>query len=140
MKTQKTFNEKCDLVLTYLKNRPSRFVESTTIQKFTEETGISIHDNAVIHLQIDKNYIEYDKSDINITSLGASFIENNSFHKMQQDTELSSSLLWYNADDAKQRFEDYPKVKKQRNIAFIFSGLTLLIAAIAVYLQWRNHQ
>lgn len=51
------------------------------------------------------------------------------------DKGLTRSLLWYNHQDAKFRFDNYLKVQKQRDGLFLISIVSIIVAIIALFLN-----
>ena len=135
---QETFNEKCDRILRYLLAQPNRFEQITTWQKFTTDTSINSSDSALSFLLKDKKYIGSTSHDVWITPLGEQFISNSTFHQEQRESEIESSLNWYNREDAKQRFEAYPSLKKREQLLTIIAVVELLVIVIIGVLQLKK--
>ena len=49
------------------------------------------------------------------------------------DRGLNRKKLWYDHEDAEQRYRDYPKMLRQRNLLFAISIASLIVAAIALF-------
>ena len=86
----------------------------------------------------DKKYIGSTSHDVWITPLGEQFISNSTFHQEQRESEIESSLNWYNREDAKQRFEDYPSLKKREQLLPIIAVVELLVIVIIGVLQLKK--
>lgn len=136
-----SFNEKCDKVLNYLADlsRSDNQVQIMIhITKLSTATGINSNDPVINFLQYQKKFIDMDikSAHLQISSSGLEFISNNSFCRIQDNLETNNSLNWYNQQDAKQRFDDYPVVMRQKRNAYIFAAvgilLTLLSTMIAI--------
>ena len=71
----------------------------------------------------------------------------NSLHRQQEekeneeriDKELTRQKLWYDHEDAKQRYEDYHKVKRQKNVAYIATVISLLITLAALIIAYKQY-
>jgi hypothetical protein len=133
-----SFNEKCDRVLNYLLDKPSQYIEMLSWDKFTSETGITKGDPVIDFLYKDKRFIEITTSSINISPLGTAFISHDSFCKNQSALETKQSLEWYNREDAKQRFDDYPTIKRQRNTAYVLGILMFILAIITLIVHFNK--
>ena len=52
------------------------------------------------------------------------------FEEDKKETDSENLHKWYNREDAKQRFDDYPKIKRQRNIAAIIAIITAILSIV----------
>ena len=135
-----TFNQKCDRILNYLNDKPNRYVELLSWENFTSETGISKKDYVIEYLYKERKFIDCTMSSVSISSLGAAFISHNSFCKIQEALDTKQSLEWYNREDAKQRFDDYPTVKKQRDVAYGIAILGVVLTIISLIIALVKHK
>ncbi len=132
---EESFNEKCDKVLLYLldiyKKEAGGVHQLTHLTKVESDIGISPHDAVISFLVYEMKFIYLDTktAHIVITPKGISFISHSSFVKEQLIKETKISLDWYDREDAKQRFDDYPTVKRQRDVAY---GLAILGAVLTI--------
>ncbi len=55
--------------------------------------------------------------------------------KSQQEKELLTKKTWYESENAKQQFEDYPRTKKLATIACVVSILVLLLEILKWILE-----
>ena len=131
-------NEKCDRILIYLNNKPIPYKQTLSWDTFTKEIGIGKSDESIGFLA-EKGYINQTFSDISISDSGRDFIANYTFHQKRIEEETKSSLDWYNQQDAKQRFEDYSTLKRQRKVAYIISGVMLLIAIVSLIVAIQQY-
>ena len=134
-----SFNEKCDKILNYLADISRRNDDVQILihmNKLNTETGIKMNDPVINFLSHKKRYIDIDikTAYVQISSAGLEFISNNSFCQIQANSDTNNLLNWYNQQDAKQRFDDYPLVKRQKRNAYIFAAITLALTIISTWI------
>jgi hypothetical protein len=134
-----SFNEKCDRVLNYLSNisKSDNDVQILThLNKLSTDTGISINDPVINFLSYQKNFITLHTktAHVNISSLGMAFISHSSFVKEQLKSETEVTLKWYETENAKQIFDDYPIVKRRAIRGEAIAILALIVSGIAIVL------
>lgn len=143
-----SFNEKCDKILNYLADisrSDNQIQVMIHINKLSTDTGINSNDPVINFLQYQKKFIDMNikTAYLQISSSGLEFISNNSFCQIQANLETNNSLNWYNQQDAKQRFDDYPIVRRQKRNAYIFAAIGILLTllptmiAIAEYIKCK---
>jgi len=135
---KETFNEKCDRVLNYLKDKPSRYIELLSWKKFIEDTGINKMDPVIDFLWKEMKYIEMSTVALNISPTGLAFISHNSFCKEQDAKEIKVSMEWYNREDAKQRFDDYPSLKRNKNWLLAIAIIEAILLLIGLLISHQN--
>lgn len=139
-----SFYEKCDAVLLYLKEqssgqRPDAIIP-IKLTELEEKTGVTFSDEVLNFLINDKKYIErrYSGSQyFNLTSLGMAFISHSSFVKEQEKLDAENVLKWYQTENAKQVFEDYPKVDRRAKTSLLLSCLALILAGLSLLTKLR---
>ena len=86
----------------------------------------------------DTSYIMIEPMRIKISTLPKAYTENPYdyfFEEEQRVIEAEAAYKWYLQQDAKQRFDDYPKIKKQRNTATIIAVLSLIATIVLAILK-----
>jgi hypothetical protein len=134
-----SFNEKCDKVLRYLAEIATK---ETNVQILTHlntlcsDMGINPNDPILRFLTRDKGFIYMPPNEalVQITSLGLAFISHSSFVQEQLKSETEGKLKWYETENAKQIFEDYPKIKARAKRSEGYAILALIVSAIAIVL------
>src|SRR5688572_22103115 len=90
----------------------------------------------VIKLMKDEDYIKTVSSSgrmpllCRLTSKGWEF---ESFEKIESEKSQERMKQWYDTENAKQIFEDYPNVKSRSKRSEIISWISLLLAAISIW-------
>lgn len=147
MKIQDTdsFNEKCDKVLRYLAEIS---MKETNVQILTHlntvcsDLGINTNDPVLNFLERHKEFIyrPQNSAHVQITSPGLAFISHSSFVQEQLKSDTEGKLKWYETENAKQIFEDYPNVKR-RSIRNEWIAIFAAAAAVlGLILQWINNK
>ena len=143
IKDTDSFYEKCDKVLIYL----AEIAKSTTkvqplthLNKLHEDLGIELNDQVLDFLKRDKGFIYMPPNEpyAQISSLGLAFISHSSFVQEQLKLETEGKLKWYETENAKQIFDDYPVVKRRAIRSETIAIFALIVAAIGLILQWIN--
>ena len=139
-----SFYEKCDSVLIYLKDKSSGQQKDAILliklDELEQNTGVVFSDEVLNFLINDKKYIErhYSGSQyFNLTSLGMAFISHSSFVKEQQKLDGDNILKWYQTENAKQIFDDYPNVDKRAKRSFLLSLLAIILAGLSLLAKWK---
>jgi hypothetical protein len=139
IKDTDSFNEKCDKVLRYLAEIATK---ETNVQILTHlntlcsDMGINANDPIIRFLTRDKGFIYMPPHEafVQISSLGLAFISHSSFVQEQLKSETEGKLKWYETENAKQIFEDYPKIKTRAKRSEGYAILALIVSAIAIVL------
>jgi hypothetical protein len=140
-----SFYEKCDAVLLYLKEESSGqrhdLIIPIKLKELEERTGVTFSDEVLNFLINDKKYIirQYGQSSqlFYLTSLGMSFISHSSFVKDQEKLDAENILKWYQTENAKQVFKDYPKVNNRAKLSLLLSILAVIIAGLTLLIKWQ---
>ena len=140
IKDTDTFNEKCDKILHYLLEFDKSEKNVTPLihlEKLCSELGIVHNDPAIHYLSHEKNYISLDRKTAfcSISSLGIAFISHSSFVKEQLKLETDNKLKWYETENAKQIFDNYPLEKSRAIRNQWIAILALIVSVIAIVLQ-----
>ena len=139
-----SFNEKCDNVLLYLKKSLGQHKDAilpTRLDELEKNTGISFTDNVLNFLANDKKYIERTYSGgwqhFHLTPSGMAFISHSSFVKEQEKLDSDTSLKWYQTENAKKIFEDYPNVNRRSKTSLYLSWFAVGLTVIGLLLKWK---
>lgn|GEM_PF-4085630 len=102
------------------------------LTKVEVDTGISPHDAVISFLVYEKKFIYLDTKTANIviTPKGISFISYSSFVKEQEKLDTEITLKWYEQENAKKIFEDYPSVDKRSKWAIGISIALLIVELV----------
>lgn len=57
--------------------------------------------------------------------------------KYQEYKKQELDLKWYQTENAKIQYNDYPRLKRRARNAFILSIISVLIAALGVLIKWK---
>lgn len=140
-----TFNEKCDKILNYLfeiSKKDKQVQILTHLNIVSSDLDITTNDPVLHYLSHEKKYVYIDMKNAftNITSSGIAFISHSSFVKEQLKSETDTKLKWYETENAKQIFDDYPIVKRRTIRSELIAIISIIIATIAVIIQLvTNH-
>lgn len=134
-----SFNEKCDKVLRYLAeiaNSETQVQYLTSLNQLVADTGVNLNDPVINFLERHKGFIYMPRNEpyIQISSPGLAFISHSSFVQEQLKLETEGKLKWYETENAKQIFDDYPIVKKQRNRSYIIVVITILMTIVSTWI------
>lgn len=140
-----TFYEKCDKVLLYLKENSSGqrpdVIFPINLNELEKNTGVSFSDDVLNFLVNDKKYIERRYTNkaqyFNLTSSGMAFISHSSFVKEQSKKDEEGKLRWYETENAKQAFDDYPNIKNRAKRSEWIAILSLILAVILPMIEWK---
>lgn len=132
---EESFNEKCDKVLLYLLNIYKNSVDVhplTHINKLDQDIGIRSADEVIQFLAYQKKFIRIDTKTayLNISPKGIAFISHSSFVKEQKRLDTETTLKWYEQENAKKVFEDYPVIDKRSKWALWISVALLLLELV----------
>ncbi|MEO6229196.1 MAG: hypothetical protein ABJB11_06955 [Ferruginibacter sp.] len=141
-----SFFEKCDSVLFYLKEKSngqrSDVIFPIKLDELERNTGVTFSDEVLNFLANDRKYIErhYSGSQyFNLTSAGMAFISHNSFVKGQKKIDEEDVLKWYHNANAKQQYDDYPKIKRQKDNAYIVAIVSAIISLSSVIIAYWQY-
>lgn len=144
MKIRETasFNEKCDCILRYLKgiaDKQHEVMELIKANKLQLDTGININDPVINFLSHHKKFIDIDMKTgyVQISSLGMAFISHSSFVEEQIKSDTEGLLKWYETENAKQMFEDYPKTKARTIRSEWIAIFAVIATVLGLMLQWK---
>lgn len=127
-----SFYEKCDKVLFYLLaiyKRNNRVQELIHINQLEADTGIDSNDAVINFLIYEKKFVYMDLKTayLQISTKGIAFISHSSFVREQENSDTAVSLKWYDQQNAKDVFDNYPEIKKKANFTFYLSIITALV-------------
>ncbi len=133
----KSFNEKCDSILIYLKELADKrqdVMELIRSDKLKSDLGIDINDPAFGYLCNDKKFIDLDRKSgyFQISSAGMAFISHSSFVDIQKTKEEDVQLKWYETQNAKDVFDNFSTTQRNSKLALIIAVLSAILTLIGL--------
>src|SRR4051812_7301657 len=71
---------------------------------------------------------------IRLTEKGWDFT---SFEEERKKRESEENKKWYDTENAKRAFEDYPKIKRRARNSYIISIVSVILTAIGLMIKWK---
>ena len=137
-----SFNEKCDKVLRYLaeiSKSDNKVQILIHLNQLISDTRIEANDPVINFLSHHKKFIDIDMKSgyVQISSPGMAFISHSSFVEEQIKSDTERKLKWYETENAKQMFEDFPKTKARTIRSEWIAIFALIATVIGLMLQWK---
>lgn len=111
-------------------------------KKYTVDNGSLFYELNII-LSQNKKWIIEDKTknyhfSISDTGRIALKIETDKIFFINQQNQITKETKWYERENAKNVFDNYPNIKRQSNITFWIAFITAIVVVIELILKFVN--
>jgi hypothetical protein len=134
MRKYTAFYQDCDKILKALNEREHKAIEFSAA--VCDEIGIDYSNSNRCITQLSNDELtEGNMFMVALMPKGEGFSYKIFFEEENKRMEDEGLKFWYESENARVQFEDYPVTKKNASVAILLSGISVLIAILSMMLS-----